>query len=86
VQRDAFYGQSASLVAFLIERDSPERFLEFVELSQKQGVEGAVKEVYGLRSLAELDIRWRPQILDRGQSAELFAARISRITAGRYLD
>jgi hypothetical protein len=86
MQRDAFYGQSASLVAFLIERDSPERFLEFVELSQKQGIERAIHDVYGLRSLAELDARWRPQVLDRGQSAELFAARISRITAGRYLD
>ena len=85
-QRDAFYGQSASLVAFLLERDSPERFLEFVELAQKQGFERALTEVYALRSLTELDSRWRPQLLDRGQSAELFAARISRITAGRYLD
>ncbi len=85
-QRDAFYGQSASLVAFLIERDSPERFLEFVELGQKQGFERALTEVYALRSLTELDSHWRPQLLDRGQSAELFAARISRITAGRYLD
>jgi hypothetical protein len=85
-QRDAFYGQSASLVAFLIERESPERFLEFVELGQKQGFERALSEVYALRTLADLDSRWRPQLLDRGQSAELFAARISRITAGRYLD
>lgn len=85
-QRDAFYGQSASLVAFLIERDSPERFLEFVERGQKQGFERALAEVYAIRSLAELDSHWRPQLLDRGQSAELFAGRISRITAGRYLD
>ena len=84
--RDAFYGQSASLVAYLIERDSPEKFLEFVELGQKQGFERALTEIYALRSLTELDSRWRPQLLDRGQSAELFAARISRITAGRYLD
>lgn len=79
-RRDAFYGQSASLVAYLIERDSPARFLEFLQLGQKQGFEGALTAVYGIRSLAELDARWRPQLLDRGQSAELFASRIARIT------
>lgn len=85
-RRDAFYGQSASLVAYLIERDSPTRFLDFVHLGQKQGFERALADVYGIRSLAELDGRWRPQLLDRGQSAELFASRIARITSGRQID
>jgi hypothetical protein len=85
-RRDAFYGQSASLVAFLIERDSPERFLEFVQLGQKQGFERALVDVYRIRSLADLDERWRPQLLDRGQSAELFAGRIARITTGKLID
>jgi hypothetical protein len=40
-------------------------------------------EVYQIRSLAELDARWRPQLIERGPSAELFAARIARITAGQ---
>jgi|SRR5579863_9414 len=85
-RRDAFYGQSASLVAYLIERDSPARFLEFLQIGQKQGFERALSEVYAIRSLAELDSRWRPQLLDRGQSAELFASRIARITSGKQLD
>lgn len=85
-RRDAFYGQSASLVAYLIERDSPARFLEFLQLGQKQGFEPALVEVYQIRSLAELDARWRPQLLDQGQSAELFASRIARITTGKLLD
>ncbi len=84
-RRDAFYGQSASLVAYLIERDSPARFLEFLQLGQKQGFERALVDVYHLRSLAELDARWRPQLLDQGQSAELFASRIARITTGKML-
>jgi len=84
--RDAFYGQSASLVAYLIERDSPERFLEFVKLGQKHGFERALTEIYRINSLAELDARWQLQLLDRGQSAELFAARIARITAGKMID
>jgi hypothetical protein len=85
-RRDAFYGQSASLVAYLIERESPAKFIEFLQLGQKQGFEAALTEVYQIRSLAELDARWRPQLLDRGQAAELFAARIARITAGRQID
>ena len=85
-RRGAFYGQSASLVAYLIERDSPARFLEFLQLGQKQGFERALTDVYRIRSLAELDARWRPQLLDRGQSAELFASRIARITTGKQID
>jgi hypothetical protein len=85
-RRDVFYGQSASLVAFLVERDSPARFLEFLQVGQKQSFEQALSEVYHLRSLADLDAHWRPQLLDHGQSAELFAARIARITTGQQID
>lgn len=86
-RRDAFYAQSASLVAYLIERDSPARFLEFLQLGQKQGFEQALAEVYQIKSSLDLDARWRPQLLDRGQSAELFASRIALITSGkRQLD
>jgi hypothetical protein len=85
-RRDAFYGQSASLVAYLIERESPARFIEFLQLGQTQGFESALTEIYQIRSLADLDARWRPQLLERGPSAEFFAARIARITAGRQID
>ncbi len=85
-RRDAFYGQSASLVAFLIERNSPARFLEFLQLGQKQGFERALAEVYKILSLGELDAQWHPQLTERGQSAELFAARIAKITAGQQID
>jgi len=85
-RRDAFYGESASLVAFLIERDSPARFLEFLQLGQKQGFDRALTEVYKLESVAELEDRWRPQLIERGQSAELLAARIARITSGQAID
>jgi hypothetical protein len=85
-RRDAFYGQSASLIAYLVERDSPERFLEFLQAGQKLSFAQALTEVYGIRSVTDLDARWRPQLLDHGPSAELFAARIARITTGRQID
>ena len=77
---------AASLVAYLIERDSPEKFLEFLLAGQRLGIERALADVYQIKSMAELDARWRPQLLDRGPSAELFAGRISKITAGRQID
>ncbi len=85
-RRDAFYGQSASLVAYLIERDSPEKFLDFLQAGQRVGFERALSDVYQIKSLTELDVRWRPQILDRGPSAELFASRVSKIVAGAQID
>jgi hypothetical protein len=86
VRRDAFYGQCPSLVAFLLERESPAKFIEFLQLGQKQGFESALTDVYQIRSVADLDARWHPQLLDRGQSVELFAARIAKITAGQQID
>ncbi len=85
-RRDAFYGQSASLVAYLIERDSPEKFLAFLQHGQQHSFERALTDIYGIRSPADLDARWHPQLYERGQSAELFAARIAKITAGRQID
>jgi Peptidase MA superfamily len=85
-RRDAFYGESASLVAYLIERDSPARFLEFLQTSEKQGFDQALSDVYRIRSSADLDSQWRPRLLDRGASAELLASRVARITAGQRLD
>lgn len=85
-RRDAFYGQSASLVAYLIERDSPAKFLDFLQAGQRHGYDRALAEAYQIESAAELDARWRPQLLDHGPSAELFASRISKITAGQQID
>lgn len=85
-RRDAFYGQSASLVAWLIERESPARFLEFVQQGQRQGFDRALADVYQIASISELDARWRPRLLERGSSAELYAGRVARITAGRPID
>jgi hypothetical protein len=85
-RRDAFYGQSASLVAYLIERDSPEKFLAFLQRAQEHSFDQALMDIYEIRSLADLDARWQPQLLEHGQSAVLFAARIARITGGRHID
>jgi hypothetical protein len=83
---ELFYGQSASFVAYLIERESPSKFLEFVELSATLPAEQALAKVYGVREWRELEVAWRTRMLTPGESAELLAARVNEITAFRDVE
>lgn len=83
---ELFYGQSASFVAYLIERESPSKFLEFVELSTTSPAEQALAKVYGVKDWRELEVAWRTRMLVPGESAELLAARVNEITAFRNVD
>jgi hypothetical protein len=83
---ELFYGQSASFVAYLIERESPSKFLEFVELSSTSPAEQALAKVYGVRDWRELEVAWRTRMLTPGESAELLAGRVNEITAFRDID
>ena len=53
-----YYAQSVSLTRFLVERGPPEQFVQFVQSSQRDGIEGALRGTYGIASLAELQERW----------------------------
>jgi len=79
--RDAFYGQSASLVEYLVARDGAETFLRFVERGMTVGYDAAARDCYGI-SLGELDSQWRPRLHYRDPSPPLLAQQISHITAG----
>jgi hypothetical protein len=83
---EIFYGQSASLVAYLIERESPAKFLEFLELSTTLPAGQALARVYGVPDWRELELVWRTRMLTPGESAELLAARVNEITAFRTVD
>lgn len=54
-----FYGQSASLTAYLVHRAPPSDFVRFLQVAHRQGYERAAQEVYGVSSLAELEQQWR---------------------------
>ncbi len=53
-----YYAQSVSLTRFLVEQDSPERFIQFVRTSTSKGIEPALRDVYRIGSLADLQGRW----------------------------
>lgn len=58
-----FYGQSASLTALLAKRDDPSRFVEFLRRSSTQGYDQALREVYHLKDIAQLEQLWNAERL-----------------------
>lgn len=54
----AFYGQSASLTSFLVTRNNPSKFIEFLRATQEHGYDQALQETYGIQSLRELERLW----------------------------
>ena len=60
-QWGTFYGQSASLVQFLVSEAGEKRFIEFVEASLEHGYETALVQVYCF-GIPELERRWYSQL------------------------
>jgi hypothetical protein len=60
-----YYAQSVSLTRFLVERGAPEKFVQFVQNSQREGIEGALRGTYGIADLAELQDRWTEYARER---------------------
>jgi hypothetical protein len=58
----AFYGQSASLVSFLVRRGTPAQFVRFVRTAADDGYEAAVRDVYGMQGVRDLERRWLQQV------------------------
>lgn len=53
-----YYAQSVSLTRFLVEQDSPERFIRFVLDSHQQGAEAALQDFYQIKGFTDLQDRW----------------------------
>ena len=58
-----FYGQSLSLVKYLVERRSPAEFVRFLHLAEKTGYDAALSEVYGLGGVPSLEREWLASIV-----------------------
>lgn len=58
----AYYGQSAAVVQFLVERKSAPDFLSFLAIADKRGYDAAVREIYGLRDVSALRGAWGPNL------------------------
>jgi hypothetical protein len=54
----AFYGQSASIVRFLVERESPSQFVKFIQTAEEQGYERALRNHYQIDGVRHLESLW----------------------------
>ena len=53
-----YYAQGVSLTRFLVEQGKPGQFIEFLQGSQRRGIEPELKRVYGIEGYADLQSRW----------------------------
>ena len=58
----AFYGQSASLTALLAGRDTPARFVEFLKHSSAHGYDAALKQIYAIDGVGQLERLWLEEV------------------------
>jgi hypothetical protein len=54
----AFYGHSASLIAFLIDTGGAEKLIPFIKDAAHRGYDLALREHFGIHDVAELQRRW----------------------------
>lgn len=57
-----FYGQSLSLVQYLVGRKSPAEFVRFLKHAGQNGYDSALKTCYGLDGVADLEKQWRKSL------------------------
>lgn len=70
----AFYGQSASLAAFLSQVGGPEKFVPFLKQARECGYDSALRKSYGIQGMAELQSRWN----EHGEGTWLKVASANR--------
>jgi hypothetical protein len=61
-QFGAFYGQSASLAGYLVEKKSPQDFVAFLEQARIAGYDSALRATYEIANVGELDRKWRESL------------------------
>ncbi|HEY2827048.1 MAG TPA: hypothetical protein VGJ04_05550, partial [Pirellulales bacterium] len=67
-QIGVFYGQSVSLVKYLVDDQGPRQFVDFIARASKLGYDAALQEYYGLHDVGQLDRRWRRSLSAAGKS------------------
>ncbi len=53
-----FYGQSLSVVEFLLDRGGRQKFVEFIQRLNRSGYDSALQSTYGLPDVAHLETLW----------------------------
>lgn len=64
-QQAAFYGQSLTLVSFLVQKKTSAEFVRFVELAMDEGYDYALAECYKIQDLNKLEKLWREHAISQ---------------------
>jgi len=58
----AFYGQSLSLVSFLVQREEPSRLLDFADATMEIGYDRALRKYYGINGVNAFEQQWQEHL------------------------
>ena len=64
----AFYGQSLVLVQFFVDRSEQSKLIPFLELAKRDGYDRALREIYGIDGVVQLEQLWREYALEESRS------------------
>jgi hypothetical protein len=83
-QTAAFYGQSLSLVEFLIQRKGSLTLQQFLASAARDGYQKALDETYGIRDAHELERLWLANVYRGPLRPPLMVAAVERSKANRH--
>lgn len=69
-----YYAQSVSLTRYLVGLGTPQQFVRFVRESQNKGIDPALKSIYRIESVAQLETRWKAHARQTANPATASAA------------
>ncbi len=69
-----YYAQSVSLTRFLTEQGTPDQMLQFLQTSQREGYETALRRLYKIDGYADLQNRWLAFARSKADSGPVAAA------------
>jgi len=76
----AFYGQSASLVEFLVTLGTKEQLVDFVDHATVHGYDAALRKTYQIASVGDLEKRWRGHLRGRAPAERISASGKAAVT------
>ena len=65
-----YYAQSVSLTRFLVEQGTHAQMVQFLQESQRDGYEPALRRVYKIEGFADLQRRWVPYARSRAAAQQ----------------
>jgi hypothetical protein len=70
-----YYAQSVSLTRFLVEQGTPAQMIQFLQTSQREGYEPALRRVYKIEGFVDLQRRWSAYARSKAETRAVAASQ-----------